>query len=108
MAEILELRDVAKAKAPRKKAKTPAPAARAVSAKTARRTVWQLRSALLLGTVASAMTVVSLTHVAGGVQMVTHDAVPWWQAWGLGHRPECELYRNGDGWPGRCHAARAG
>jgi hypothetical protein len=27
--------------------------------------------------------VVSLTHVAGGVQLVTHDAVPSWQAWGL-------------------------
>jgi hypothetical protein len=37
----------------------------------------------LLGSVASAMTIVSLTHVAGGVQLVTHDAVPDWQAWGL-------------------------
>jgi hypothetical protein len=69
------------------RAKSPAPAARtvpkAISAKTARRTTWQRRSAALLGTVASAMTVVSLTHVAGGVQLVTHDAVPSWQAWGL-------------------------
>jgi hypothetical protein len=38
---------------------------------------------MLLGSVASAMTIVSLTHVADGVQYLTHGAVPDWQAWGL-------------------------
>jgi hypothetical protein len=69
-------------KPPRAK-KPPAPAPKAISAKTARRITWQRRSAALLGTVASAMTVVSLTHIAGGVQLITHDAVPAWQAWGV-------------------------
>jgi hypothetical protein len=74
-------------KSPRAKSpKPPAPAAapKAISAKTARRITWQRRSAALLGTVASAMTVVSLMHIAGGVQLITHDAIPAWQAWGLG------------------------
>jgi hypothetical protein len=72
-------------KPPRAKpSKPPATAAvPKVSAKTARRITWQRRSAALLGTVASAMTVVSLTHIAGGVQLITHDAIPAWQAWGL-------------------------
>jgi hypothetical protein len=71
-------------KPPRAKSpKPPAPAPKAISAKTARRITWQRRSAALLGTVASAMTVVSLAHVAGGVQSITHGAVPAWQAWGL-------------------------
>ena len=61
----------------------PAAAPKAISAKTARRITWQRRSAALLGTVASAMTVVSLAHVAGGVQSITHGAVPASQAWGL-------------------------
>jgi hypothetical protein len=72
-------------KPPRAKpSKPPATAAvPKVSAKTAQRVTWQRRSAALLGTVASAMTVVSLTHIAGGVQLITHDAVPAWQAWGV-------------------------
>jgi hypothetical protein len=40
-------------------------------------------SAVLLGTVASAMTIVSLSHIAGGVGHITHNAVPEWQCWGL-------------------------
>jgi hypothetical protein len=59
-------------KPPRAKSpKPPAPASvPKVSAKTARRITWQRRSAALLGTVASAMTGVSLTHIAGGVQLM--------------------------------------
>jgi hypothetical protein len=69
---------------PRAKSSKPARAAAPkVSAKTARRITWQRRVAVLLGTVASAMTIVSLTHISGGVQLITHDAVPTWQAWGL-------------------------
>ena len=71
-------------KPPRAKSKPPAPAARTapkVSAKTARRVKLQCYSAGLLAGVASVMTVVSLTHVADGVQLVTHGAVPDWQAW---------------------------
>jgi hypothetical protein len=69
-------------KPPRAKSPKP-PAPKAISVKTARRITWQRRSAALLGTFASAMTVVSLTHIAGGVQLITHDALPAWQAWGV-------------------------
>ena len=75
-------------KPPRAKSpKPPAPAAtraalpKAISAKTARRITWQRRSAALLGTIAAAMTTVSLSHIAGGVGQLTHDAVPAWQCW---------------------------
>jgi hypothetical protein len=81
---VIPMEPVARKPPPRAK-KPPAPAAapKAISAKTARRITWQRRSAALLGMVASAMTVVSLAHVAGGVQSITHGAVPAWQAWGL-------------------------
>jgi hypothetical protein len=81
---VIPMEPVARKPPPRAK-KPPAPTAapKAISAKTARRITWQRRSAALLGTVASAMTVVSLAHVAGGVQSITHGAVPAWQAWGL-------------------------
>jgi hypothetical protein len=79
---VIPMEPVARKPPPRVK-KPPAPAPKAISAKTARRITWQRRSAALLGTVASAMTVVSLTHIAGGVQLITHDAVPSWQAWGV-------------------------
>jgi hypothetical protein len=71
-------------KPPRAKSpKPPAPAAapKAISPKTARRITWQRRSAALLGTIAAAMTTVSLSHIAGGVGQLTHDAVPAWQCW---------------------------
>jgi hypothetical protein len=29
------------------------------------------------------MTTVSLSHIAGGVETITHAAVPEWQAWGV-------------------------
>src|SRR5262245_34120688 len=83
-AEVFQLREaIPAAPKPRRPKSKAAPAAKAVSAKALRRTRLQHWSAMLLGSVASAMTIVSLTHVAGGVQLVTHDAVPDWQAWGL-------------------------
>ena len=52
-------------------------------ARQERRIKLQHWSAVLLGTVASAMTIVSLSHIAGGVGHLTHGAVPEWQAWGV-------------------------
>jgi hypothetical protein len=40
-------------------------------------------AAPLLGLVVAAMTTVSLSHIAGGVDHLTHHAVPEWQAWGV-------------------------
>jgi hypothetical protein len=57
--------------------------ARRVSARMIRRVRLQHYSAVLLGTVAAAMTTVSLSHIAGGVAAITHGAVPGWQAWGV-------------------------
>ena len=78
-AEVIAIREPA---APKRTRAKPSPAPK-MSAKTVRRTRLQHWSAMLLGTVASAMTIVSLTHVAGGVQHLTHGVVPDWQAWGL-------------------------
>jgi hypothetical protein len=61
---------------PRKVAKTKPPTAR-----MARRIRLQHYSAVLLGLIAAAMTTVSLSHIAGGVETLTHGAVPGWQAW---------------------------
>jgi hypothetical protein len=47
-----------------------------------RRIKLQHFSAVLLGVVAAAMTTVSLSHIAGGVEHLTHGAIPQWQAWG--------------------------
>jgi hypothetical protein len=54
-----------------------------MSARMMRRLKLQHGSALLLGAVAAAMTTVSLSHIAGGVDHITHHAVPEWQAWGV-------------------------
>jgi hypothetical protein len=54
-----------------------------LSARMLRRIRLQHGAAALLGTVAAAMTTVSLSHIAGGVDHVTHAAVPEWQAWGV-------------------------
>jgi hypothetical protein len=54
-----------------------------MSARMVRRLKLQHGAALLLGTVAAAMTTVSLSHIAGGVEHITHGAVPEWQAWGV-------------------------
>jgi hypothetical protein len=54
-----------------------------MSARMTRRLQLQHWSAALLGTVAAAMTTVSLSHIAGGVEHITHSAIPHWQAWGV-------------------------
>ncbi len=56
--------------------------AKPVSSRMLRRVRLQHWSAVLLGVVAAAMTTVSLSHIAGGVEHITHGAVPEWQAWG--------------------------
>jgi hypothetical protein len=53
-----------------------------MSAKTVRRARFQRYSAGLLAGIASAMTTVSLAHVAGGIESTTHSAIPHWQAVG--------------------------
>jgi hypothetical protein len=57
--------------------------AKPMTARMARRIKLQHWAAILLGTVASAMTIVSLSHIAGGVEHITHGVVPEWQAWGV-------------------------
>jgi hypothetical protein len=57
--------------------------AKPITARMARRIRLQHFSAVLLGVVAAAMTTVSLSHIAGGVEHITHAAVPGWQAWGV-------------------------
>src|SRR5215467_9534789 len=52
-----------------------------ISARMARRIKLQHGVAGLIGIVAAAMTTVSLSHIAGGVEHITHGAVPHWQAW---------------------------
>jgi hypothetical protein len=54
-----------------------------MSARMLRRIRLQHLTAMLIGTVAAAMTTVSLSHIAGGVEHITHSAVPAWQAWGV-------------------------
>ena len=54
-----------------------------ISARTLRRLKLQHGTALLLGAVAAAMTTVSLSHIAEGVSVLTHGAVPTWQCWGV-------------------------
>jgi hypothetical protein len=63
----------------RKAAKAKVP----MSARMLRRLKLQHGTALLLAAVAAAMTTVSLSHIAGGVDHITHHAVPEWQAWGV-------------------------
>jgi hypothetical protein len=55
----------------------------AMSERMARRLMLQHGTALFLGAIAAAMTTVSLSHIAGGVEHITHGAVPEWQAWGV-------------------------
>jgi hypothetical protein len=54
-----------------------------ISARMARRIRLQHGVAGLIGVVAAAMTTVSLSHIAGGVEHITHGAVPSWQSWGV-------------------------
>jgi hypothetical protein len=69
---------------PRKPTRKPTKTARKpLSARMTRRLQLQHWSAALLCVVAAAMTIVSLSHIAGGVEHVTHGAVPEWQAWGV-------------------------
>jgi hypothetical protein len=55
--------------------------AKPVSARMVRRIKLQHGAAVLIGLIAAAMTTVSLSHIAGGVESLTHGAVPGWQAW---------------------------
>jgi hypothetical protein len=68
---------------PTRKARRAARKVARISARMERRIRLQHVSAVLLGTVAAAMTTVSLSHIAGGVESITHGAVPHWQAWGV-------------------------
>jgi hypothetical protein len=54
-----------------------------ISQRMARRIRLQHGVAGLIGIVAAAMTTVSLSHIAGGVDTITHHAIPTWQCWGL-------------------------
>jgi hypothetical protein len=54
-----------------------------ISDRKARRIRLQHGTAALIGCVAAAMTTVSLSHIAGGVEHITHGAIPHWQAWGV-------------------------
>lgn len=54
-----------------------------ISERMLRRLKLQHGTAMLLGIVAAAMTVVSLSHIADGVEHITHGAVPVWQCWGV-------------------------
>jgi hypothetical protein len=54
-----------------------------VSDRMTRRIRLQHGTALFLGAIAAAMTTVSLSHIAGGIEHITHGAVPVWQAWGV-------------------------
>jgi hypothetical protein len=55
--------------------------AKPVTARMLRRIKLQHSAAVLIGLIAAAMTTVSLSHIAGGVESLTHAAVPGWQAW---------------------------
>src|SRR5260370_30976066 len=68
---------------PRQKTTRKVVKAKPVSSRMLRRVRLQHWSAVLLGVVAAAMTTVSLSHIAGGVEHITHGAVPEWQAWGV-------------------------
>jgi hypothetical protein len=54
-----------------------------MSARMRRRIKLQHGTAGLLGAVASAMTLVSLSHIAAGIGHVTHGVIPEWQSWSL-------------------------
>jgi len=54
-----------------------------VSNRMSRRLFLQHCTAVVLGLVASAITCVSLAHIAGGTEHLTHGAIPHWQAWGV-------------------------
>jgi hypothetical protein len=53
-----------------------------MSARMLRRLKLQQGVAGVIGLIAAAMTTVSLSHIAGGIAVITHGAVPDWQAWG--------------------------
>jgi hypothetical protein len=60
----------------------PVKARHSVSARMLRRLKLQHGVAGVIGLIAAAMTTVSLSHIAGGIAVITHGAVPDWQAWG--------------------------
>jgi hypothetical protein len=67
-----------------RKSRKPAKAKRSEpSVRMTRKLRLQHGTAVLLGLVAAAMTTVSLSHIATGVESITHGAVPAWQAWGV-------------------------
>jgi hypothetical protein len=53
-----------------------------MSARMKRRIHLQHGVAGVIGLIAAAMTTVSLSHIAGGIGVITHGAVPEWQSWG--------------------------
>src|SRR5262245_55845030 len=55
--------------------------AKAMSARMARRLTLQHGAGVLIALVATAMTCVSLSHIAGGIEHLTHGAIPTWQSW---------------------------
>lgn len=68
---------------PTTKTKKQARPAALPSAKMQLRTKLQRSAGVLLAGVATTMTTVSLAHIAGGTEYLTHGAVPTWQAWGI-------------------------
>jgi hypothetical protein len=68
---------------PRKPRKVGKAKRQPMSVRMVRRLKLQHGTALLLAIVAAAMTTVSLSHIAGGAESITHAAVPQWQAWGV-------------------------
>jgi hypothetical protein len=54
-----------------------------MSSRMMRRLRLQHAVAVVIGLVAAGMTTVSLSHIAAGVDQLTHSSVPQWQAWGV-------------------------
>src|SRR5579864_5006484 len=55
--------------------------ARPVTVRMVRRLKLRHGVAIVIGFIAAAMTTVSLSHIAGGIETLTHGAVPGWQSW---------------------------
>jgi hypothetical protein len=65
----------------RRKPTRKAAKARPVTVRMVRRLKLQHGVAIVIGFIAAAMTTVSLSHIAGGIETLTHGAVPGWQSW---------------------------
>lgn len=65
----------------RQKASDPQP--REMSRRMKIRTTLQRGAGLVLAGVATSMTTVSLEHTATGLDIITHGAIPTWEAWGV-------------------------